>query len=132
MHSLRPYVTAGVGLRRYGLSWTPVGRPNDSFFLDGDSYGETDFLGRVAVGFALDLGAFAATLEGGADLTAFGAGRVPVPTDQLARYAEPAIDLGRTNLQEYTVSIGVPLRAPLAPGSRPGGGIPHIRSVPAP
>jgi len=104
---IRPYVTVGVGVRRYGFSWSPIGNADDSFFLDGGTYGETDFLGRVAVGFAMDLGPLAATLEGGADLSAFGAGRVPIPRDQLALYPEPTIDLGRTNLQEYTVTLGL-------------------------
>lgn len=101
-----PYLSAGVGLRRYGISWSPVGEAG-GIFLDEGSYGETDFLARVALGVGFRFGAMEALVEGGADLSAFGAGRVPVPTDQLALYAEPTIDLGRTSQEEYSLTVGI-------------------------
>jgi hypothetical protein len=108
---VRPYVSAGVGFRRYGFSWTPVGEEGTDLLLAAGSHGEIDFLGRAAVGFAFDVGGLEATLEGGADLSAFGAGRVPVPlqtfANDLALYPQPTLDLGRGSLQEYEVSVGL-------------------------
>lgn len=103
----RPYLSAGVGLRRYGISWSPVGEETDEISLNEGSYGETDFLARIALGVGVRFGAIEALIEGGADLSAFGAGRVSLPTDQLALYSEPTIDLGRTNQHEYTLTLGL-------------------------
>jgi hypothetical protein len=103
----RPYINVGLGLRRYGFSWRPIGEPDDVLRLESGSFGETDFLARIGVGVGVELGRFDATLEGSADLSAFGPGRVPVPVGTLALFAEPTIDLGRETRREYNLTVGV-------------------------
>lgn len=103
----RPYASVGIGLRRYGISWAGIGNPGDNFRLAPGSYGETDFLARFGVGVGLDFGGFEALLEGSADLSAFGAGRVPVPEELLAQWAGPTIDLGRDTREHFEVMLGV-------------------------
>lgn len=104
---VRPYATAGIGLRRYGFSWSAVGRPGDPLNLAPGSVGETDFLVRLGVGVGVRMGRYEALLEGTADLSEFGAGRVPVPTESLILWPEPFIDLGRESQREYAVVVGL-------------------------
>lgn len=103
----RPYINVGLGLRRYGFSWRSIGEPDDVLRLGGGSFGETDLLARLGIGVGVELGRFAATLEGSADLSSFGPGRVPVPAETLALFPEPTIDLGRGTRREYNLTVGV-------------------------
>ncbi len=104
---MRPYATAGVGLRRYGFSWSAIGEPGDAFRLAAGSYDETDFVARFGLGAGVSLGRFEVLLEGSANLSAFGAGRVPVSEELLALWDGPTIDLGRETREHYEVTLGV-------------------------
>ena len=103
----RPYASVGIGLRRYGISWASIGDPGDSFRLAAGSYGETDLLVRFGLGVGVSLGGFEALLEGSADLSRFGAGRVPVPEELLAQWAGSTIDLGRDTREHFEVVLGM-------------------------
>lgn len=104
---VRPYIDVGLGFRRYGFSWRPIGEPDNVLQLESGSFGETDFLARIGAGVGVELGRFEVTLEGSADLSSFGPGRVPVPGETLALFAEPTIDLGRDTRREYNLTVGL-------------------------
>lgn len=103
----RPYAAVGVGVRRYGFSYDAIGESTDAVRLGAGSFSETDLLFRVAVGAGFQMGAFDALIEGGAGLSRFGAGRVPVPAELLALWTDSTIDLGRESHSDVSVTAGI-------------------------
>lgn len=103
--AVRPYVSAGAGIRRYGFSYERV-VAGDAASLDRGSISETDFLVRVGAGAGIQLGRFEASLEGGLDFSSFGSGTVPIDTESFINRSATT-DVGRDGVREFSLTAGL-------------------------